>query len=123
MRQQPASEDALQAQCVDLLAYCLPPDVFWTAIQPRPFKSKAAAGMAKRLGAKAGIPDIIVLCDGEFIGIELKNGKAGRQSVQQKARAREIFASGGKYFVARSVDEFVDILRDCGVPLRDMVVF
>jgi Holliday junction resolvase len=51
-----------------------------------------------------GIPDIIVIKAGRFIGIEVKKEK-GRLSPEQVEFSRECVRNGGEYVVARSIDD------------------
>jgi hypothetical protein len=51
-----------------------------------------------------GVPDIIVLKDGKFIGIEAKAG-SGRLSPDQAEFGRLCIKNGGEYVVARSIDD------------------
>jgi hypothetical protein len=51
-----------------------------------------------------GIPDIIVIKAGRFIGIEVKKEK-GRLSPEQVEFGRECVRNGGEYVVARSIDD------------------
>src|SRR5690349_12013588 len=51
-----------------------------------------------------GIPDIIAIKDGRFIGIEVKTDK-GRQSPEQKEFEQLCSKHGGKYIVVRSIDD------------------
>lgn len=53
-----------------------------------------------------GIPDIIAVIKGRFIGIEVKAGK-DKLSEDQKRRKFEIERAGGLYFEARSTDDFL----------------
>jgi len=58
-----------------------------------------------------GLPDIIVIKNGMFIGFEVKT-KTGRQRETQKEAQRKIEKAGGKYFIVRSVDEVKKILDE-----------
>ena len=61
-------------------------------------------------GAKKGFPDIIVVVDGYFIGLEVKT-LIGRQSEHQKAMEKLIIENGGVYVVVRSLDDVINILK------------
>ncbi len=53
----PAAEESLQRTVTDYLTLCAPapPDgPWWTAVNPIPAKSRAAAGSSKAMGLKAG---------------------------------------------------------------------
>jgi hypothetical protein len=54
--------------------------------------------------AMRGVPDIIVVKDGKFIGIEVKT-KDGRLSADQIAFGRRCEEDGATYIVARSIDD------------------
>lgn len=54
--------------------------------------------------AKAGVPDIILVKDGTFIGLEVKTPKT-QQSDAQVAFESGVTKAGGRYHVARSVDD------------------
>lgn len=55
-----------------------------------------------------GFPDIIVIKDGFFVGLEVK-GPGGRQSPEQKEFERACKAAGGEYYVVRSIDDVREI--------------
>ena len=59
---------------------------------------------------KPGVPDISVIFNGQFIGLEIKTA-TGRQSPAQKKAQAEIESSGGKYYIIRSL---ADIKRIFG---------
>ena len=68
-------------------------------------KSTSFAGWSiKRTASVNGLPDIVAIKDGIYIGIEVKAPK-GKQSESQKAIQAEIEKAGGKYIVARSLDD------------------
>ena len=52
-----------------------------------------------------GLPDIIAIVKGQFVGIEIKIG-ADKQSEHQKDREREIIQAGGLYWVIKDFDTF-----------------
>ena len=56
-----------------------------------------------RTASVNGLPDIVAIKDGIYIGIEVKAPK-GKQSESQKAIQAEIEKAGGKYIIARSLD-------------------
>ena len=56
--------------------------------------------------ALKGVPDIIVIKAGQFIGLEVKREK-GKLSLDQVAFRLGLEAAGGKYFVVRSIDDVV----------------
>jgi hypothetical protein len=55
-----------------------------------------------------GLPDIIVIKDGYFIGLEVKKPKT-YQSKEQKEIEKQIKEAGGEYYVVRSIDKLIEI--------------
>jgi len=62
-------------------------------------------GQYRTSGMKKGIPDVIGIYKGRFIGVEVKIG-ADRQSEDQKLREQEIVKAGGLYYIAKDFDSF-----------------
>jgi hypothetical protein len=63
---------------------------------------------------KAGVPDIIVIYKGRFIGIEVKS-KSGKQSIGQLDFERDVLLSDGIYFIARSIEDVDNEFRKRGI--------
>ena len=57
-----------------------------------------------------GVPDIMCCVKGRMIGIELK-GDGGEQSQAQKNFQSSLEAAGGKYILARRLDEVTEAIR------------
>jgi hypothetical protein len=60
---------------------------------------------------RAGISDIIGMYNGRYLAIEVKT-KTGRVSEHQQEFIDEVKANGGIAFVARSVDDVINGLRE-----------
>lgn len=58
--------------------------------------------------AMKGVPDIIVIYKGSFIGIEVKR-PGTYQSPEQKEFEMQCNRNGGSYFVVRSVDDIIKL--------------
>lgn len=98
-----------------------PPDgPAWTAVNPISAKSKAAAGISKAMGLRAGVHDLVLIWRGRFIGIEIKALK-GRVSPEQKRWHAEVEAAGGESIVIRDVAELSKLLREWGVELKGRI--
>ena len=69
-------------------------------------RSKAEAGRFKAEGVVAGMPDINILFNGRFFGLELK-ALRGRVSPEQRAIHERITACGGTVAVAFGLDAAV----------------
>lgn len=111
-------EADLQVACVEYLTRHVPPapdGPWWSAVNPVPAKSKAAAGRSKAMGMRAGVPDLLFLWRGQMLAIELK-AKAGRLRPEQVQHAAEIDSNGGRFATARTLEEFAGILRETGIP-------
>ena len=67
----------------------------------------AKRGVYRKGGTVKGIPDIIGVLDGRFIGIEIKYGK-DRQSADQKVVEQEIQGAGGVYFITKSYADYLE---------------
>lgn len=59
---------------------------------------------------RKGVPDIILIYRGRFVGLEVKSEK-GVQSRDQKVFAQDILKSEGLYYVVRSVEQVQEILN------------
>lgn len=64
---------------------------------------KTEAGNYFKTG-KAGCPDISLIINGRYIGLEVKT-KKGRQTPNQKEAQMRIEKAGGEYYIVRSVRE------------------
>jgi Holliday junction resolvase len=56
-------------------------------------------------GATVGVPDLIAVFDGLYIGIEVKTGR-DQQSEAQKKVQEQTRKAGGVYLIARDFDSF-----------------
>lgn len=103
-------EDRLQISCVrwfDLQYHALS-----NMLHHSPnggFRNIIEATKFKRMGTRAGFPDLILLVQRHGYGclcIELKDGKKGRQSKAQHEWELNALTFGNKYVICRSFDEF-----------------
>lgn len=69
---------------------------------------KMASGGFFRTG-RAGVPDITVLCNGRYIGLEVKT-PTGKQQDSQKEIETLIQKHGGEYHLVRGVSDVAVIL-------------
>jgi len=76
----------------------------------------SVAKKMKAEGVKAGVPDITIIHDGKYYGIEIKKPKTqtpkGYLSPIQRVRIQQIEKAGGKVGVAYSVDDVYQLLED-----------
>lgn len=59
-----------------------------------------------------GLPDILCLYKGFFLGLELKREKGGTPTTLQKRKIKAINDNGGIGVIVRSVDEVEEILNN-----------
>lgn len=64
----------------------------------------AANGMGR-----AGIPDVVCIVDGRFVGIECKSGPDRQPTALQLQAAKLITAAGGRWFLACDQESINDI--------------
>jgi hypothetical protein len=68
-------------------------------------------GHFRRFTGKRGVPDIIAVIRGFFVGIEVKQ-PTGKQSEFQLQFEQELLAAGGIYLLVHSVDELAKDLQE-----------
>lgn len=86
-------------------------------------KSKVRGAILKSMGVRAGVPDYIVCCSGQFIGwIEFKFGNNKLDSEQIKFR-NLCRNNSVNWAEVRSFEQFKDVLHKWGVydPKRDRI--
>jgi hypothetical protein len=81
---------------------------------------RSSAGIRGRKGTASyayppGYPDITIVLDGLFVGVELKSAKGRLRPTQEAFRVR-LVAAGGLYWVVRDLDELRTLLRKEGYP-------
>jgi hypothetical protein len=129
-------EQALQRACVGLLErfYEPMPDVFWTAINPVPAKSRAVAGISKAMGLRPGVPDFIFIKEGwqetdaagnecyfpavmviEFKAPDEPGGKKASLSGEQKKIFIRLQSLHVHTQMVNSVERFVSALENFGI--------
>lgn len=105
-------EIVLQKQCVDYLNAVVPQPPrgpFWTAINPVPGSSARLGKLAKDMGLRAGVPDLMFLYRGRLSVIELKSGKK-KPSQSQLACHEAMKLAGAEIYAANSLNEFIKVL-------------
>lgn len=69
-------------------------------------------GRFRHSGMVKGLPDVIGLIGGRFIGVEIKIGRDKMSKFQEK-RQREIKESGGVFLIAKDIHTFKTDLNTC----------
>ena len=115
-------EKHLQSQIVGALRWLLPASAMSFAVpNQRRGATRAELTALVRGGMVCGIPDLMVVHQGNAIGIELKTA-AGRLSPVQKVTHADLNRAGVPVIVARSLEQVVAGLEAHGVELREAVI-
>ena len=99
------SEKHIQKAILDYLAY---KKILHYRQNSGAFKTESGGYM--RTASVSGLPDIVAIKDGLYIGLEVKTA-TGKQSKEQKAIQDRITVAGGLYFIVRSVDDVKKIFE------------
>src|SRR5580658_2409350 len=65
---------------------------WWTHFPAGGKRNAITGALLKQLGTRAGVPDLLILCQGRLFGLELKNGSRGRLSPAQIATHQQMRA-------------------------------
>ena len=93
------SEKHIQKAILDYLAF---KKIFHYRQNSGAFKTESGGYM--RTASVSGLPDIVAIKDGLYIGLEVKTA-TGKQSKEQREIQNRITAAGGLYLVVRSLDD------------------
>lgn len=78
------------------------------------YRTVAEGAAFKRMGTRAGFPDLILLVPRggcPFLCIEMKT-KQGRQSDTQKAYQQAVEGIGARYEVVRTAEDFIKLINE-----------
>jgi hypothetical protein len=109
-------EGDLHAFTVDLLRTIAKPYVLWLHI-PMGVMSKhgrMAGVWAKKMGARPGAPDFLLIKNGRVVFLELKVRK-GVLSSDQKTFALDAVGAGAEFHVARTPEQVKALLHKLGM--------
>jgi Holliday junction resolvase len=91
----------------------------WWAVPNGGNRNVITAKKLKSEGVKSGVPDITLIHDGMYFGIEVKKPKTdtpkGYLSANQKAMIKNIEGAGGEVGVAYSVRDVIELLIKWGI--------
>lgn len=107
-------EDSIQRAVADLLSCAAARGVAWTHMPAGELRAKGVGGKLKGFGAQAGWPDVLLVKDGRFFGLELKAPK-GRVSPAQMAAHAALIAAGAEITVAYGLDDAIAVLERWGM--------
>ena len=108
------TEHEIQVNCVNYFRLRYPKGLIY-AIPNGGQRNVIVAAKLKAEGVLSGVPDLhIPLAKNGFHGlyIELKNGKAGRVSDNQRTTMEKLQSEGYRCEVCRSFDEFKNVVDD-----------
>ncbi len=112
-------EERLQNAVVQYFAVALPGDVLFWHTPNGGRRSPSEGARFKRMGVKAGIPDLFLLHCGKLCAIELKT-KGGRVEKAQKAMHARLAELGCPVAVCRSIEDVEAFLAPL-MPLKGSV--
>jgi hypothetical protein len=108
-------ERQVQRAVLDHLAWRAPRDIFWCHYPAGGRRSPITGALMKSLGAKPGVPDLLLVSQGRLFGLELKNGTRGRLSDAQIATHSEMRKAGAIIGVAGDLDQALELLATWGI--------
>lgn len=112
-------EDKLQKACVRILRYRYHHLNGCYNHSPNEGKRSEKQGASlKEMGMTSGWPDLEIMGPGGPLFVEFKT-PTGRQSGNQKMVEERLTSMGYKYFVIRSLDEFIKLCHEHLGPERD----
>jgi hypothetical protein len=107
-------EASLQLSVIECLTRFAKPTIIWFHPANERRCSPRQGAFLKRMGVKAGVPDVcLVRPDGTAAFLELKS-RDGRQTPEQIAFEQLCRANGSPYAIDRNIDEAISILMAWG---------
>lgn len=115
-------ESLIQVACVTWFSYEYPQWAMLLHHSPNGgYRNAKEATKFKRMGVRAGFPDLILLLPNgqySYLAIEMKTNEANsKQTDKQKQYQKLMEANGGKYVVCRSEPEFESIIYTYLAPI------
>lgn len=108
-------EQQFHLTVADYLDRVLPREVLWLHYPAGMFRTPFEGKMLKRLGQRAGVPDILIICRGKLHGIELKAPK-GKLTLEQENMAHWLASAGAAWGLAKSLDDIQALLQKWQIP-------
>jgi hypothetical protein len=107
-------EQTIQRAVFEHLAVRRSPGTFAFHVPNGGWRSRAEAAILKGLGVVAGVPDVILVCDGRVYALELK-AAGGRLSGAQRQVHDALRDAGAEVAMAAGLDEALARLGDWGL--------
>lgn len=104
-------EEQIQAECVRWMILNYHNKLIFHHSPNEAKRSEVMGARLKAMGMRPGWPDLeILLPKGRVVFFEFKT-KSGRQSMSQKETQLLLESIGHKYFIIRSVEEFIKVVE------------
>lgn len=107
-------EQDFQIALVQYLKIAAAKDCFWFHVPNQRKQSLYMGQLFKRLGVRAGVPDLCFVHDGRFFGLELKS-PSGRATENQLQALSDIDAAGGYSCLVDNIDSAQGVLKGWGI--------
>lgn len=108
-------EESIHRAVVTHLEMRVRPSVVWWHVPNGGKRTPGEAGKMRALGQRAGMPDLMLLDDGQLYCLELKPDRGGRLSPAQTERLDELSSAGARTYVAIGLDDALDALTRWGL--------
>ena len=108
------TEEAIQRDVVRHLQVRAAPGTLYWHTPNGELRHKGTAGKLKAMGTLAGMPDLMLLRNGELYALELKRD-GGRLSDAQRLRLEQLAAAGAQTAVAYGLDAALKVLKGWGL--------
>jgi hypothetical protein len=111
-RNQP--ERALQCALVEHLQWRAPTDLWWAHYPSGGRRSRITGAILKSMGARAGVPDLLIVSQGRLFAMELKSDRGKLSPVQRETHVA-MRKAGAVIGTAGTIDEALDLLGEWGL--------
>lgn len=108
------TEDQLQKAVVRALAVNARSDAIYWHTPNGGSRNAIEAAKLKGMGTRAGIPDILILCNSQLYGLELKTER-GRLSPLQRLMLDELRRAGARVAVSYGLDDALEKIGGWGL--------
>ena len=114
-----ASENQIHEAVVDHIRARARRGVHWHHPATGELRDPITAAKLKRMGVRAGLPDLLLVIEGRLHGLELKRERGGRVSPAHQAMHDELRAAGAIVETAKGLNEALGVLTTWGALLPD----